>query len=141
VVTVPLEWTGVCNISIIIKTCVNCTVLCLLDRVLAPITSTWRPVSLHQLRVTSQVRLLVASIESHVLHSSIMLPPLLTAFRGFWASSRNEKKGNSYPALLPRWQPTPTRQTIAQTAGGVLPATGATAESVRPPSLAAPAYG
>jgi hypothetical protein len=60
VVTVPLEWTGVCNISIIIKTCVNCTVACLFDRVQAPITSTLRPVSLHQPRATFQVRLLLA---------------------------------------------------------------------------------
>jgi hypothetical protein len=65
----------VCNISIIIKTCVNCTVFCLFNRVLAPITSTWRPVLLHQLCAASPVRLLLASIESHVLLSSIMLPP------------------------------------------------------------------
>jgi hypothetical protein len=75
VVTTPFEWTGVCNISIIIISCVNCSVLCLFDRVLAPITSTWRQVSLHQPHTTSQVRLLLASVESHVLLSSIMLPP------------------------------------------------------------------
>jgi hypothetical protein len=56
-VTVPIKWTGVCNSSIIIKTCVNCTIVCLFDRVLAPITSTLRPVSLHQPRATSHVRL------------------------------------------------------------------------------------
>jgi hypothetical protein len=65
----------VCNISISKKTCVNCTVACLLDRVLAPITSTLRPVSLHQPRATFRVRLLLASVESHVLLSSIILPP------------------------------------------------------------------
>jgi hypothetical protein len=52
VVTVSLEWTGVCNSIIIIKTCVNGTVVCLFDRGLAPITSTLRPVSLHQLVAT-----------------------------------------------------------------------------------------
>jgi hypothetical protein len=77
VVTVPLEWTGVCNSSSIIKACVNCTVACLFDRVLAPITSTLRPVSLHQPRATYQVRLLLASAESHVLLSSIILPPCI----------------------------------------------------------------
>jgi hypothetical protein len=75
VATVPLEWTGVCNSSSSIKTCVNCTVVCLFDRVLAPITTTLRPVSLHQPRATSRVRLLLASVESHVLLSSIILPP------------------------------------------------------------------
>jgi hypothetical protein len=75
VVTVPLEWTGVCNSSSIIKTCVSSTVNCLFDRVLAPILFTLRPVSLHQPRETSQVRLLLASVESHVLLSSIILPP------------------------------------------------------------------
>jgi hypothetical protein len=59
VVTVPLEWTGVCNSSSIIKTCVSSTVKCLFDRVLAPILFTLRPVSLHQPRETSQVRLLL----------------------------------------------------------------------------------
>jgi hypothetical protein len=75
VVTVPLEWTGVCNTSIIIKKCISSTVIGLFDRVLAPIISTLRPVSLHQPHATSQVRLLLASVESHVLLSSIILPP------------------------------------------------------------------
>jgi hypothetical protein len=77
VVTVPLDWAGMCNIFIIIiiKHGVSCTVVCLFNRVLAPITSTLRPVSLQQPRATSQVQLLLASVESHVLLSSIILPP------------------------------------------------------------------
>jgi hypothetical protein len=67
VVTVLLEWTGVCNSSSSIKTCVNCTVICLFDRVLAPITSTLSAVSLHQPRTTSQVRLLLALVTCNEL--------------------------------------------------------------------------
>jgi hypothetical protein len=74
VVTAPLEWTGMCNIIIIIiENCVECTLFCLFGRVLSPIPSTLRPASIQQPCTTSQLQLFLASVESHMLLSSIIL--------------------------------------------------------------------
>jgi hypothetical protein len=80
VVTVPREWTGVCIAHCATSASSSKHVLtalyfaCLIG-VLAPIKTTLRLDSLHQPRAPSQVRLLLASVESHVLLSSIILPP------------------------------------------------------------------
>jgi hypothetical protein len=62
-------------VIIIINKCVECTAFCLFGRALAPIPFTLCPISLHQPRATSPVRLLLASVESNVLLSNIIISP------------------------------------------------------------------
>jgi hypothetical protein len=74
----PQSHFSVRNIIRIINKCVKCTVFCLFGRALAPIPFTLCSISLHQPRATSQVRLLLASVESHMLLSSIILSPSIS---------------------------------------------------------------
>jgi hypothetical protein len=74
-VTVPALMDFSCNMIIIIKTCVICTVVLLFDRVLALIPSIVRPISPHEHHTTSQGQLLLASYESLMLNSRNLLPP------------------------------------------------------------------
>jgi hypothetical protein len=84
----PVKRNGVWNI--IIKPCVRCTVVRLLGRVLAPIPSTFRPVSPHQARATCQAGIFYRQ----KLNTFILFPTLFSAARiekrPQWLKVRND---------------------------------------------------